>query len=315
MPTGKQGDAMSDRLGIIGLQALRFGVDDLNESKRFLDEWNLTPKHVDDGAGIYATKEGATLEVRRRDDPALPPAAGGVSQLREIVWAVESADAIARIGAELAKDRAVSTDAQGTLRSVDDTGYAIAFQISALRALPPVEGRVNFPGRPVRINQTVSFTERPTVRHLGHMAMFVPNLEQAIAFYRDRLRFRPSDIYPGRGIFLRADGSHDHHNLFLVYRGDMIGFHHMSFEVADFHQVMQGGQQMQKKGWKTQFGPGRHTLGSNYFWYFHTPFGGASEYYSDMDYLDDEWELRSWEYSPEIIAAWTAHVPDEKADH
>jgi catechol 2,3-dioxygenase-like lactoylglutathione lyase family enzyme len=263
----------------------------------------------------YRTQEGARIIARHNDDSALPPAAQGRSQLREITWAVEHPEDLERIALRLAAHGEVRRDSDGTVRATDPTGYALAFALSALKPLPPVVGQVNFPGNPVRKNSAVDFKVRPTVRHLGHVAVFVPGFEAAMAFYQDVLEFRASDFYPGRGVFLRAAGSHDHHNLFLVHRGDQVGFHHMSFEVQDFHEVMQGGVHMQKRGWKTQFGPGRHTLGSNYFWYFHTPFGGASEYYSDMDYLDDDWQMRSWEYSPEIIAAWTAQVPETTANH
>ncbi|MCO8591157.1 VOC family protein [Burkholderia multivorans] len=298
---------MSPDFKIVGLQGLTFGVDDFDAAVRFLQDWNLRALTVGSDSASYETEEGARITIRRFDDPALPRAAGGKSTLRELLWAVESEEELAKIRAELEKDRGVSVEDE-VIRVTEENGYTLGFTVSQLRQLPATNGDVNFPGAPVRVNRAVDFTAPPTVRHLGHVAIFAPNFEEALNFYTTRLGFRVSDIYPGRGVFLRAAGSHDHHNLFLVSRGDMIGFHHMSFEVSDFHQVMNGGRLMEKNGWKTQFGPGRHTLGSNYFWYFHTPFGGASEYYSDMDYLDDNWEARSWEYSPDIIAAWTAQV-------
>ncbi|MFM0620413.1 VOC family protein [Paraburkholderia nemoris] len=304
---------MNPDMRIVGLHALRFGVEDVEAAARFFSDWNLRVVARGPGA-TFETEEGAQVVILRSDDPSLPPPVGGKSQLREIVWAVESNNDIERVADELSKDRDVSV-VDGVARTIDDSGYGLAFVVSSFRALAATNGDVNFPGVPVRVNRAVDFTARPSVRHLGHMAMFVPNFEEAMEFYTSRLGFRVSDVYPGRGVFLRAAGSHDHHNLFLVHRGDMVGFHHMSFEVSDFHQIMQGGRQMQRNGWKTQFGPGRHTLGSNYFWYFHTPFGGACEYYSDMDYLDDSWEGRTWEYSPDVIAAWTAHVPDENVGH
>ena len=60
---------------------------------------------------------------------------------------------------------------------------------------------------------------------------------------------------------------------------------------------MMGGRRLTEKGWKTYVGPGRHVLGSNYFWYFKTPCGGAMELACDMDYVDDNWEAKEWEYS------------------
>ena len=45
------------------------------------------------------------------------------------------------------------------------------------------------------------------------------------------------------------------------------------------------------------WGLGRHFLGSNYFWYLKDPAGNFSEYYSDMDCIDEdvEWVPEVWE--------------------
>ena len=67
---------------------------------------------------------------------------------------------------------------------------------------------------------------------------------------------------------------------------------------------MMGGRRLTEKGWKTFVGPGRHVLGSNYFWYFKTPCGGNLELACDMDYVTDDWEAKEWDYSNDVIAAW-----------
>jgi len=296
-------------MSICGLQRLSFGVPLLEEAARFMRDWNL--RCVREGADEYGyeTEDGARISLSREDSPLLPAPVGERCKLREIVWAVQTPQELERIEQALSGDREVVRDAQGTLHTRDESGVGVAFELSTLRTLAPAEPAVNAPGRPVRRNTPVDFGLRPQVRHLGHVAIFVPELDKAWRFYEQRLGFRPSDVYPGRGVFLRAPGSHDHHNIFLLQRpGQEVGFHHLSFEVPDFHQVMTGGLHMKAQGWKSHFGPGRHTLGSNYFWYFALPFEGSCEYYSDMDYLDDDWETRSWDYSPEVVAAWTTEL-------
>jgi len=293
---------------ILGLQELRFGVSDIETPRLFLRDWNLEPIAGSNSEIRYTTLDAAEIRLLPEDSQLLPPAVNSECKLREIIWAVDSQAELDKIAAELSSDRRLIQSADGTIHAVDDSGLGVAFALSALRPLAPAQPLVNFPGQPRRKNTPVDFTQRPQVRHLGHVAIFVPDLQKAQDFYEKRLGFRASDLYPGRGVFLRAAGSHDHHNLFLLQRPKGLGFHHMSFEVADFHEVMMGGRYMQKEGWKSHFGPGRHTLGSNYFWYFALPFEGSCEYYSDMDYLDDDWETRSWDYSPDIVAAWTAEV-------
>ena len=46
--------------------------------------------------------------------------------------------------------------------------------------------------------------------------LYVPDLNRARDFYIERLGFRLTDAYRDRSCFLRAQGSHDHHNLFLI---------------------------------------------------------------------------------------------------
>jgi catechol 2,3-dioxygenase-like lactoylglutathione lyase family enzyme len=292
-------------MDIAGVERVVIGVENMADSRRFFSDFGLQEGRE----GRFATEEGTGVVLRPIDDPSLPPPVAGGSNVREIVWGVGSQQVIDGIEKELARDRKVSLDADGTLHSTDPNGYAIAFAVTQRKALPPAQHTVNFPGAPLRTNRGVDFSRRPAVRHLGHVVIFSPNFDEATAFYRDRLGFRVSDSYPGRGVFLRAAGSHDHHNLFMIKRGDDKGLHHISFEVTEFNDVMMAGMHMQKQGWKTYSGPGRHTLGSNYFWYFESPCGGSMEFYSDMDYLTDAWEAREWEYKPEVIAAWTASVP------
>jgi hypothetical protein len=97
------------------------------------------------------------------------------------------------------------------------------------------------------------------------------------------------------GDFMRCGGSQDHHTLFLAHRMDRAGFNHAAFEVKDFDEIMFGGKYMAAHGWPTRAKPGRHIMGSNLFWYFQNPGGGAVEYFADMDRLDDNWEPRIWD--------------------
>ena len=58
------------------------------------------------------------------------------------------------------------------------------------------------------------------------------------------------------------------------------------------------GKFMEEKGWKAATKPGRHIMGSNIFWYFKNPSGGNTEYFSDMDVFDDNWQPRYHEKNP-----------------
>ena len=61
---------------------------------------------------------------------------------------------------------------------------------------------------------------------------------------------------------------------------------------------------MTRRGWRTALGPGRHPVSSCYFWYFHSPCGGAAEYDFDSDVVDERWVPGVFEQTPEVFAEW-----------
>lgn len=301
---------------ISGVDAVIFSVSDLEACRRFWLDFGLSAVASPDGTARLMTTQGSVVELRGPQPSRLAPrldgetgmAGAGAPDLVETIWGVGSAAALEAVGAELARDRAVSRDDDGTLHSIDDTGCRIGFRIARLRPADPAPSRVNAPGRAERINTAITFPPSVPVRRIGHVVLHVPDCDAAAAFYRHRLHFRLSDDFRGRGVFLRADGSNCHHNLFLIARDSVIRVNHVSFEVDDFHALMMGGIAMAQRGWQTRHGPGRHRIGSNYFWYFENPCGGAAEYYCDMDFLTDDWQPRIWEFHPAVAVAWEAEL-------
>jgi catechol 2,3-dioxygenase-like lactoylglutathione lyase family enzyme len=133
-------------------------------------------------------------------------------------------------------------------------------------------------------------------------------MKETADFYLDRLGFRLSDRVPQFGDFMRCSGSLDHHNLFLLQQGERAGFNHAAFEVTNFDEVIVGGKFMLGRDWKPATTPGRHVMGSNLFWYFESPCGGNTEYFTDMDLMDDNWKPRVWDKHPGF-AFWMMDMP------
>jgi catechol 2,3-dioxygenase-like lactoylglutathione lyase family enzyme len=177
--------------------------------------------------------------------------------------------------------------------------------VTRRRALASEPPAFNAPGAPARVNRPAKAYERAEPRHMAHVVVLSPKIEAMRAFYLDVVGFKLTDSYPGNGYFLRCDGATDHHNLFLLKRGDAVGFHHVAFDLRDIHEVFGGGLNMQQKGWETHLGPGRHPISSAYFWYFRNPCGGAAEYDSDTDVVTDEWQPRVFQPSPQTFAEWS----------
>jgi hypothetical protein len=72
----------------------------------------------------------------------------------------------------------------------------------------------------------------------------------------------------------------------------MTGIEHFTFHLGGPTELMMAGSRFQQKGYQTFWGPGRHQLGSNWFWYFNSPLGCHIEYDADMDQHDDHWQPR-----------------------
>lgn len=283
---------------IVGLDSLVFGVEDVDACVKLLGDYGLIRVEGAASGGVFEALDGTSAVVRHASDAGLPPAFCASPNIRETVYGVADAAALEQIGAELSRDRKVTQDADGTLHSVDDSGFPIGFRVTVRRKIdaPPV--LLNVPGMaPQRPPNQVAARHDAiaTPRTLSHVVYFVPDAAKAEKFYVERLGFTVSDRFINFGVFLRPAGTMEHHCLFLIQmKGPMpLGLNHFTFHLADASEVLQAGWRFQRKGYRSFWGPGRHIMGSNYFWYFNSPFGGTIEYDADMDLHDTTWQPRS----------------------
>ena len=294
---------------ITGIDAVTFGVENMALAARFLGDWGV--KRV--GEGVYRCANRADVRIERLDAPDLPPAIEPGSTLREIVWGVDTRRALDAIRHELARDRAVDAVRDGSFRTTDDAGLAIAFRLAKRIKLKGRPLGFNTPGAPGRIDKPTTYYERATPQEISHVVIGVPDMKAVERFYVKRLGFRVSDRYAGRAVFLRAAPAGNHHHLFLLNSQDgRSHFNHIAFKVRDVHEVIGGGQFIARRGWETQAGPGRHYVSSACFWYFKSPLGGAAEYAADEDVVTPKWRPRTHQLTPEIFSEWTFNVPADK---
>ena len=280
---------------IIGIDTLVFAANDLDASRQYMLDYGLNA--VDEAQLQFETLDGTGIHIHSPEQENLPPALGPVSQLRKIIYGVADEATLQEIAAELGKDREVKILNDQSLESLDDAGITIGFQMTKRRTLSLLGERVNAPGAPHQrgLNELgVDETCEAKPRTLAHVALFVPDAAKAEAFYVERLGFRCSDRLGG-GPFLRAGGTTEHHTMFLIQAPAHIkGLEHASFHLGGVSEVMLAGNRFQKLGYDSFWGPGRHGLGSNWFWYFDSPLGCRFEYDADIDHLDETWVPREW---------------------
>jgi catechol 2,3-dioxygenase-like lactoylglutathione lyase family enzyme len=282
-------------MNIIGPDYLVFAIDDLATGAQFLVDYGLE----DQGNGLFTALDGTGIIIRQTDDPALPKwPLPTTNQLRKTIYGVADQATLNAIAAELAKDREVKVLPDGTIEAVDDMNFVLGFQVTVRRKLDIPGERVNAPGVPQRgFNVSgIDWSSTPAIpkpRTLSHVVYFVPDYEKTESFYIKRLGFRLVDRFEGMGPFLRPAGCVEHHTMFLIQTpAHMQGCEHFTFHMGGPTEVLLAGQNMQRKGYQSFWGPGRHRFGSNWFWYFNSPFGAHIEYDADMDLHNDDWVPR-----------------------
>ena len=279
-------------MNIIGPDALVFGVDDVAACSQYLTDYGLTPV----GNGRFEALDGTAIVLAHKDAPELPAPLGTATMLRKTIYGVADEQALGAIAEELGRDREVKRLADGSIEAVDDMGFVLGFQVTVRRPLDLPAEAVNAPGAHNRpVNHVAVDEAAPALpRTLSHVVYFVPDAVKAEAFYVQRLGFRCTDRMLGAGPFLQPGGTSDHHTLFLIQTPPfMQGCEHFTFHMGGPTELMQAGTRFVNKGYQSFWGPGRHKMGSNWFWYFNSPLGCHVEYDADMDLHDATWTARA----------------------
>ncbi|KAF4531171.1 hypothetical protein B566_EDAN019211 [Ephemera danica] len=250
---------------IQGIEEITFGSGDLATCRRFFQDWGLalvteTPTHL-----AFESLNGCRVAVAASDAPGLPAGIEPDPTLREVVWGVADAAALAEARRRLASQPGF-TDTGTRVGCTDPNGLAVRVQVSTKRAIAVECARTNSWGERHRVNQPSPAYDRATPIEVGHVVFFVRDLAATTAFYEQALGFVVSDRYPGRGHFLRCAAEGGHHDLFLLQLPQpRAGLNHVAFTVRDLHEVVGGGMHMSRQGWKTELGPGRHPISSALF--------------------------------------------------
>jgi catechol 2,3-dioxygenase-like lactoylglutathione lyase family enzyme len=291
-------------MSLQGIDAVVFGVADMAEAKRFLDDWGVAPVSGSADKLVYRTRDGAEVIVRPKSEADLPPPIEDGNTVREVIWGAADQAELDETVNRLRGVASFRTGADGLPRVTDPNGLSLAFRISKRKPVTVKPTPVNAPGAHQRVNQRSPVHGQASPINIGHVVVFAADFAAMRAFYTETLGFAISDEYPGHGVFTRCQRVGEHHNLFMLNRPGRAGFNHVAFTLTDIHEVIGGGIAMSKKGWKTEIGPGRHPISSAYFWYFENPLAAPLEYYADEDFCTEEWKPGTFERKPELFAEW-----------
>lgn len=293
-------------MALKGIDAVTYGVTSMDKAEKFYLDFGLKRTKKTKNEVIFEAQNKAQIILKPRGAKDLPPAFQKGSSLRLLTFAATAKSDLARIRKELSKDREVHEMADGTIWALDPSGIPVGFRLAKKKDVKADKTLFNAPQDSQRVNARANFYDNgATPLTIGHCVFNIPSVKEATKFYVDRLGFQISDVYRGRGIFLRSAIRHGHHNMFFLESEDgSTSLNHVAFGVRDIHELFGGGQHMSGKGWKTGIGPGRHRISSCYFWYMQCPAGGLSEYFWDEDQPTEDWKPKTWDPDPTVFAEW-----------
>ncbi len=292
---------------INGIKTLKFGVEDIEKSEQFLKDFGLKALETDiSGSLKFSMSNGSSIYVFDKNHDGLPEAFESGSTLREVTWAVNREQDLSILAAKL-KNVEGFYQTETAVGCKDPNGMSLRFEVFILETKASEKSAgVNQYGQINRINEPSPVYKQAEPVAIGHVVFFTPELAKTQAFYEEKLGFYLSDAYNDRGAFMRCSAEGWHHNLFLLKlpHREEAGLNHVAFVVRDIHEVIGGGLNMNRLQWDSFIGPGRHPVSSAYFWYVHSPLGGAFEYYTNDDYLTAQWQPRFYEYSLDLFTEW-----------
>jgi catechol 2,3-dioxygenase-like lactoylglutathione lyase family enzyme len=298
-----------------------YAVADLDRTEQFLTDFGLVRSARTADALYMRGASGAHHQhVSRQyiggdgDGPGLVGIALAVSSRDELAaaTAIPGASAIAAIDEPGGGER---------VRLAGPEGYVIDL----------VHGIATLPAMPVRDVLTLNSgmakprqgaTQRPVrgpaqVLRLGHVALLTRDPGAAADWFTRHLGLIASDYLDDpasggtAGVFMRCDRGadpSDHHTI-AVAGAPITRIHHCSFEVQDFDAVQIGGEWLEARGHRREWGIGRHILGSQIFDYWRDPDGNMIEHYTDSDVFDASVPSERHPAGPDTLFQWGPPPP------
>ena len=158
---------------------------------------------------------------------------------------------------------------------------------------------------------------RPTglpfrIGKIGHVALYVSDLERSARFYTEVLGFQVSDIVPdgavpGGAVFLRCNT--DHHGIALFQATEQnpagAGLHHIAMEVGTLDEVVRVRQHLRDRQIPIDL-DGRRGAGVQLVVEFRDPDGHRLEIYWGIDQIGSEGRVRppeEWKPATTLEAA------------
>lgn len=297
--------------------ATNYRVPDLDKMEKFLTDFGM----------VRAKREDKRLFMRGAGTlPFITSVEQGEAAFVSCTFRVETFAELEE-AAKLPGSSAIEdVDAPGggkRVRVKGPDGFRIDL-VQGQQAVEPLSVRaplqVNFAQQKNRVFALQRPANEPArVFRIGHCVFKVTNADEAVKWFRDTLGMLitdrihvPDNSAVTLGTFLRCNKGKnpaDHHSILCLQSepGD-IKVHHSSYEVQDPDAVHIGHYWLKQGGYQSEWGVGRHLLGSQVFDYWRDPWGHMFEHYADGDLIDDTAVPGDYPATQENLAQWGPEV-------
>jgi len=135
-----------------------------------------------------------------------------------------------------------------------------------------------------------------TPKKLGHVGLYVKDLERSKKLYTEVVGLKVSDEFPEKAVFMRC--SHDHHDTVLFKlpkekqertQNDRVEIQQIAYEVDRLDDLKDKAAELKAQGIDL-IGPERKTAGMDITIEFHDPDGNKVQFFCDMEQIgwDDQ---------------------------
>jgi catechol 2,3-dioxygenase-like lactoylglutathione lyase family enzyme len=253
---------------ITRLRYMAVAVPDFDAQIEFYEElWGLRKVEEETDIAFFAAEgspEPYVLRIRRADEKRVDVMGLGA----------DDAAAVDRLAAELAAERVRFVSEPGALQ-LPGGGYGFRF-------FDP-DGRVIEVASDVtpRLYREIE-PEEAIPRKLSHIVLMSPHAEQTLAFYREKLGFRVSDVILGGLTFMRC--TTDHHGV-AIGQAANASLNHVAFEVRGIEEQMRATGRLLRAGKIMRSGFLRQYVGDQTSSYFYDPNGNVSEFATPIEQI------------------------------
>jgi catechol 2,3-dioxygenase-like lactoylglutathione lyase family enzyme len=167
---------------IVGVETALYGVQDLEKSTKFFEDFGLPLLHKNEAESQFKMEEGSNVVLRHINDASIPASKYVGTGVKETIWGVDSEASLDRLANDLARDREVRRDGDGTAHFLSDCGMALGLRVFNRKKVVYAPDPLNAPGYINRLNQHRKWRKRALPKTLNHVVFGVTDYHATTKF-------------------------------------------------------------------------------------------------------------------------------------